>query len=460
MSTILIVDDQPAICYSLKRLFESEGLEPLTAKGGHEALKVLKDTIVDIALIDVRMPDMDGLELLSIIKQQNINVQVLMMTAFSSTEKAIEAIRLGAYDYLTKPVDNDELLKIVRDILRVREFTSTLVGFGGEDADFDGDRIIGNSPQMLEIYKTIGRVAPTDATVLIRGESGTGKELIARAIYHYSKRAKMPFLAVNCAAIVDALLESELFGHERGAFTGAEYRKIGKFERCHKGTLFLDEIGDMSLKTQAKVLRALQDGTFERVGGNETIKTDVRIIAATNRDIEGLVKTGRFREDLYYRLNVVTINIPPLRERISDVDQLVSYFIKKYSRVFSKPIDGISHEALECLKSRHWYGNVRELENTIQKAIILCRDNHISTHCFEFTTDDTTQQSCLEEHIDVLVKKVFQYSKPTPLPDLLCLIETAMIKKALEQTGGNQVQAAKMLGISRNTLRSKANLFD
>ncbi len=460
MSTILIVDDQPAICYSLKRLFESEGFVALTAHGGQNALNLLKDTLVDIALIDVRMPDMDGLELLSMIKQQNINVHVLMMTAYSSTEKAIEAIRLGAYDYLTKPVDNDELLKIIRDILRVREFTSTLAGFGDKDTDYDGDRIIGNSPQMLEIYKTIGRVAPTNATVLIRGESGTGKELIARAIYHYSMRAKMPFLAVNCAAIVDALLESELFGHERGAFTGAEYRKIGKFERCHKGTLFLDEIGDMSLETQAKVLRVLQDGTFERLGGNETIKTDVRLIAATNKDIEDLVKKGIFREDLYYRLNVVRINIPPLRDRISDVEQLVSYFIKKYSKAFSKSIAGISSDALDSLKSRHWHGNVRELENTIQKAIIFCRDNYISTKCLELPTDETTQPSCLEEHIDALVKKAFQCNKPTPLPDILALIETSMIRKALEHTGGNQVQAAKMLGISRNTLRSKANLAD
>ncbi len=457
MNTILIVDDQPAICYSLKRFLESQGFSISTALNGKDALKLLREIKIDIALIDLRMSEMDGLDVLKTIRDENIKTQTIMMTAFTTTEKAIEAIKLGAYDYLTKPLDNDELLRIIKDILRIKEFTSEVVSFGDRDYNYPGDRIIGKSPQMLEIYKTIGRVAPTDATVLIRGESGTGKELIARAIYHYSKRSSMPFLAINCAAIPDSLLESELFGHERGAFTGAELKKIGKLERCDRGTLFLDEIGDMSLGIQAKILRALQDGTFERLGGNETLKTDVRLITATNKNLEDLVKTGRFREDLYYRLNVITVKLPPLRERLSDIDSLVSYFIAKFCKRFDKHIIGITPDAMESLINHQWHGNVRELENTIQKAIINCRDTLITTECLDLVTKDKSTYQCIKKDIERLAKVIFQCNNHINLQDILNLIEREMIKNALEQTEGNQVQAAKMLGISRNTLRSRLN---
>ncbi|MFN3740068.1 MAG: sigma-54-dependent transcriptional regulator [Thermodesulfovibrionales bacterium] len=458
MSTILVVDDQKTVCYSLQRFLQSEGYEVYSALSGEEALSLLNKFNPDLVIMDVRMPEMEGIEVLRRIKESYPRIQVIMMTAYSTTEKAIEAIKLGAYDYITKPFDNDELLVRVKEAIKAKELMEEVVTFDGFDEYTGSERIIGKSPAMLEIYKQIGKAAPTDAPVLIKGESGTGKELIARAIYHFSRRSSKPFLAINCAAIPEQLLESELFGYERGAFTGADFKRIGKFEQCNGGTIFLDEIGDMPTGLQAKLLRVLHDGTFQRLGGTETIETNVRIVAATNKDIEDMVKKGTFREDLYYRINVVTINVPPLRERKEDIKELVHYFIQKYNKRLGKTIKGITSEALKRLEEYQWPGNVRELENVIQKAMVFCNSDYLSTECYNtLQKQSLIQNSCasIEKAIHDLVELSFKESCSDKFHAIVSLFEKTMIKKALELTKGNQVQAARLLGISRNTLRKK-----
>ncbi len=458
MSKILVVDDQRAVCYSFQRFLQSEGFDVHTATSGEDALSVLNDANPDLVIMDVRMPEMDGLEVLRRIKESHPKVQVIMMTAFSTTEKAIEAIKLGAYDYLTKPFDNDELLIRAKDAIKTREMMEEVVTFDEVKDYAGGERIIGKSPAMLDIYKQIGRAAPTDATVLIKGENGTGKELVARAIYHYSNRSSKPFLAINCAAIPEQLLESELFGYERGAFTGADFKRIGKFEQYNGGTIFLDEIGDMPVGLQAKLLRVLQDGKFQRLGGTETIETNVRIIAATNKDIEDMVKNNTFREDLYYRLNVVTINVPPLRERKEDIKELVHYFIHKYNKKLGKTIKGITADALKKLKEHPWYGNVRELENVIQKAMVFCNSDYLSMECCEgLRVQNLLRNSCasLEEVIQNVVELAFKDGCQERFQDIVSTLEKSIVKRAMELTKGNQVHAARLLGISRNTLRKK-----
>jgi nitrogen regulation protein NR(I) len=455
MTTILVVDDQKTICYSIQRFLISEGYDVLTATNGEEALKLVDSGTPGLVIMDVRMPEMDGLEVLGRIKGSHPDVQVIMMTAFSTTEKAIHAMKLGAYDYITKPFDNDELLVRVRDAVKTGGLKKEVVTLDEQDDNAAAERIVGKSPQMLELYKQIGKVAPTDATVLIRGESGTGKELIARAIYHYGNRPAKPFLAINCAAIPEQLLESELFGYERGAFTGADSKRIGKFEQCNGGTLFLDEIGDMTLPLQAKLLRVLQDGTFERLGGNETLGTDVRIIAATNKDLEAMVKKASFREDLYYRINVVTIKIPPLRERKEDIRELVHYFIRKFDKTLGKEIKGITAETLEKLEEYSWPGNVRELKNIIQRAMVFCPHEYLSIECCDSL--DLRRRGCasLGEAIQNLTDLAFRDGNQERFQDIVSTVEKNMVMKALELTKGNQVQAARLLGISRNTLRKK-----
>ncbi|GER94723.1 sigma-54-dependent Fis family transcriptional regulator [hot springs metagenome] len=458
MNKILVVDDQKTVCYSIQRLLQSEGYDVITTTSGIEAIKIVENISPELVIMDVRMPEIDGLEVLKKIKEKYPKVQVIMMTAFSTTEKAIQAIKSGAYDYLTKPFDNDELLARVRDAIKTKRLIEEVVTFD-EVKDYTvGERIIGKSPAMLEIYKQIGRIAPTDTTVLIKGENGTGKELVARAIYHYSNRSSKPFLAINCAAIPEQLLESELFGYERGAFTGADFKRIGKFEQCSEGTIFLDEIGDMPIGLQAKLLRVLQDGKFQRLGGTETIETNVRIIAATNKDIEDMVKKGTFREDLYYRINVVTINVPPLRERKEDIKELIHYFIQKYNKKLGKTIKGITADALKRLEEHQWPGNVRELENAIQKAMVFCGSEYLSMECCEgLHMQNLLRGSCvsLEKAIENLVELAFKDGCHERFQDMMNMIEKSMVKRALELTRGNQVHAARLLGISRNTLRKK-----
>jgi nitrogen regulation protein NR(I) len=458
MSKILVVDDQRTVCYSLQRFLQSEGYNVHTATSGEEALSVLNNLNPDLVIMDVRMPEMDGIEVLRKIKESHPRVQVIMMTAFSTTEKAIHAMKLGAYDYITKPFDNDELLIRVRDAIKTRELMKEVVVFDKTEDYAGTEKIVGKSQAMLDIYKQIGKVASTDVTVLIRGESGTGKELIARAIYHYSKRANMPFLAINCSAIPENLLESELFGYEKGAFTGADFRRIGKFEQCNGGTIFLDEIGDMPLSLQSKLLRVLQDGTFQRLGGTEEIKTDVRLIAATNKNLEEMVKSNTFREDLYYRINVVTINVPPLRERKEDIKELVHYFIQRFNRTLGKNIKGLTSDVMKRLEDYAWPGNVRELENVIQKAMVFCNSDYLSTDCCEgLQTKNLLQNGCfsIEQAIQNLVELAFKEGCHQRFQDIVSTLERSMVQKALELTKGNQVHAARLLGISRNTLRKK-----
>ena len=455
MNTILVVDDQKTVCYSIKRLLETEGYNVLTEKGGADALDAINRGSIDLVIMDVRMPEMDGLEVLSRIKKDHHEVQVIMMTAFSTTEKAIQAMKLGAYDYLTKPFDNDELIVRVREAIRTRDLMKEVVTFREPEDSSVSVQVIGRSPCMLDIYKQIGKVAPTDAIVLIKGESGTGKELIARAVYHHSSRAAKPFLAINCSAIPENLLEAELFGYERGAFTGADYKRIGKFEQCTGGTLFLDEIGDMSLSLQAKVLRVLQDGVVQRLGGSEEIETDVRIISATNRDIEDMVRRGAFRGDLYYRINVVTIEIPPLRERRSDIKELVSYFIRKLNRKLGKDIKGIATDALKNLEEYPWPGNARELENLVQKAMVFCSGDYLTLECCKRQYLQKQGSVNLDAAIENLVSLAFHGGCQERFQDIIETLEKHMIRRALELTKGNQVHAARLLGISRNTLRKK-----
>lgn len=456
MNTILVVDDQKVICYSLQRFLQSEGYDVVTATGGNEAVAIINASNPDLVIMDVRMPDMDGLEVLETIRATHPKSQVIMMTAFSTTEKAIHAMKLGAYDYLTKPFDNDELLIRVRDALKTRDLMKEVVTL--DETDYtDSERIVGRSALMLDIYKQIGKAAPTDVTVLIRGESGTGKELIARALYHYSKRSSKPFMAINCAAIPEQLLESEFFGYERGAFTGADFKRLGKFEQSNGGTVFLDEIGDMSLNLQAKLLRVLQDGRFERLGGNETVKTDVRIIAATNKDIENMVKKATFREDLYHRLNVVSIYAPPLRERKEDIKELAAYFIRKFNRKLGKCVKGITTEALKILNEYSWPGNVRELENLIERAIVFCGNDYLSVECCgEFSLQpQSTVCATLEDTIKYLTDLSFKEGCQGKFQDIISMLEKSMVKRAMELSKGNQVHAARLLGISRTTLRKK-----
>lgn len=454
---ILVVDDQMAICYALRRFLEAEGFDVSTASSGREALSLARTENPDVVIMDVSMPGMDGLEALSRLKSAHPAVQVVLMTAFSSTERAIAAMKQGAFDFLLKPFDNSHLLKVVRDALRSRRLMADVVLVEREPVDPAEERIIGSSPKMLAAFKQIGKVAPTEAPVLILGETGTGKELVARALYQHSRRARKPFLAINCAAIPETLLESELFGHEKGAFTGAAVRHPGKFEQCHEGTLFLDEIGDLPLSLQGKLLRVLQDGSFQRVGGTESLRVDVRLIAATHCDLKEMVAKKTFREDLFYRINVVSLSLPPLRERLEDIDELSAYFIRKYNRLFGKTIRSLASGTLDRLKRHTWPGNVRELENVIQKAMVLATGDCLEIPFLAAADAGRPGQplfSC-QQVVSTFVDQVLAGGLPCCLPEIIQQVETQMVARALELTGQNQVQAARLLGIARNTLRKK-----
>src|SRR5271169_5087913 len=357
MNKLLLIDDEADVQYSFQRIFDSAEIELTTASSGEEGLKAIQKTKPDLVIMDVRMGGMTGLETLRRIRQLDSKLLVILMTAYGTTQTAIEAMKLGAYDYLLKPFDVLKLKEIIAGALKTARDMKAVVSYQPllETEDYEMG-IVGRSEGMQRVFKLIGQLAGSDATALITGESGTGKELVARAIYHHSERNEKPFLAINCAAIPEQLLESELFGHERGAFTGASSQRIGRFEQCHQGTIFLDEIGDMTPATQTKILRVLQSGTFERVGGNQPIKADVRIIAATNKPLEQAVAARQFREDLFYRLNVVRIHIPPLRERREDIPLLVNYFLEKIAREQQRPPKSISSSASRALEKYHWPG--------------------------------------------------------------------------------------------------------
>lgn len=468
METILVVDDDKNIRYALKRMFEDKGLGVITAKNGKEALDILDKEIPDLVVMDIMMPGMNGLQVLKEMRENYPKLLVIIMTAFGTTDTAIEAMRLGAYEYILKPFDVQKMWELVEKALSISRTMKTQVSYKPfEEESPVSEVIVGRSPKMQEVYKMIGRIAESDVTVLLRGDSGTGKELIARAIYQYSKRNDKPFIPVNCAAIPDTLLESELFGHEKGAFTGADSRRIGKFEQCNGGTIFLDEIGDMSLLTQAKILRVLQEKEIQRVGGTERIKVDIRLIVATNKDLEKAIAEGRFREDLYYRLNVVTINLPPLREKKEDIPRLVQYFIRRFNLELKKDIKSPTQEALAKLEGYSWPGNVRELENIIKRAVVECKGDYIMPG--ELHLDYKAEkarlselQNDVEERLEYLLEQVF--NEVTRLPkgkgfSVTSIIEKSLITRALKITGGNQVQAAGLLGINRNTLRSKIQQY-
>lgn len=454
MEKILVVDDEAGIRHSFKKILGRYDYEVVTASTGEEALEVAGKEHPVLVIMDVNMPGIDGIEALKKLKSLHPSLTVIIMTAFSTSEKAITAMKHGAYDYITKPVDNAQLLELIERAVSAGRMN---VPVSFEETSDAGDSIIGKSPAMLEIFKKVGQIAGSDVTVLLRGETGTGKELIARAIYQYSNRVNKPFLPVNCAAIPETLLESELFGHEKGAFTGAEIRKIGKFEQCDRGTMFLDEIGDMPLPLQAKMLRVLQDGTFQRLGGSDVIKTDVRIIAATNKNLESLINMGKFRDDLYWRLNVVSINVPPLRERKDDIDALVHYFIRKYNKELGKEIKGVSPEIIEDFKKYDWHGNVRELESIIHRGMVLCTKNYLSSENCEWMSQIrlSEREVDIEKALYDVANEILQKGGTDIYKEAVDKFGGLLVKKALELTNNNQALAAKLLNISRNTLREK-----
>lgn len=465
MQTILIVDDDKSIRYSLKRMLE-ENFSVITAQNGEEALQQLSVSSPDLIIMDIKMPGRSGIDILKEIKTIDPKSLVILMTAYGTTETAIEAMKYGAFDYILKPFPIPQMRELVQRAMALRKLMKEEVSYALEpDQQKEEEHIVGSSPKMQEIYKLIGQVAPSDVTVLLRGESGTGKELIARAIYQHSLRSHQLFLPVNCAAIPDTLLESELFGHEKGAFTGAISRRIGKFEQGHGGTIFLDEIGDMSLSTQAKLLRVLQEKCFERLGGRETIRVDIRLIVATHKDLEEAIEKGEFREDLYYRLNVVSIKIPPLRERKEDLPGLVSYFLKKFNRELKKKIVGITPEAMGKITSYGWPGNVRQLENVLKRAMLFCQGEWILDDQLLLEVEEKRDlgEGRLNRTFEDLLDSLFEELIRTPSAredfDPISAIEKGMILRALRKTKGNQVQAASLLGINRSTLRGKMDRY-
>ncbi|PLX48252.1 MAG: DNA-binding response regulator [Desulfobulbaceae bacterium] len=455
MHTILIVDDEPNYLIVLQELLEEEGFEILTAHNGEDALQICKDNDLDLVLTDMQMPGMGGMELLSSIKKRTPQLPVIMMTAFGEIEKAVAAMQAGSFNFLTKPFKNDELLANINKAIEHHAVLQENIRLRSEvkqRCDFAG--MIGKNRIMQDIYSLIEKVAPTPTSVLITGESGTGKELIARAIHCNSNREDGPFISVNCAALPDSLLESELFGHEKGAFTGAVSLRKGRFERADGGTLFLDEIGEMPLTLQAKLLRIIQEKTFERVGGSSELAVDVRIIAATNKDLKEEVEQGNFREDLYYRLNVLNIHVPPLRERMDDIPLLTLHFVEKFSQQLGKPDLTISDESISFLSSLTWEGNIRELENTIERASILCNNNIIQPEDVQPDVISSPEPE-LDAHFNI--DEIF---KPDiRLPDILNALEKKMIIRAMEQADYIQTKAAGSLGITKSLLQYKMKKF-
>jgi len=457
MDKILIVDDERNVHYSFRRVLGSE-YEVLSAFSGEEALRQITDSSLRLVLMDVRMPNMDGLDTLQELKRLRPDLPVIMMTAFVSAETAIRATTLDAEDYLVKPFDVDALKRQIATTLQQRGAAAVAVPPIPEILDTGAVPILGHSRTMQEVYKIVGKTAARDVTVLITGETGTGKELVARALHAYSRREKGPFLGINCAAIPDTLLESELFGYERGAFSGATEARPGKFELAHDGTLFLDEIGDMPLVLQSKLLRVLQEREIYRLGAREPRRIDVRIIAATNQDPESLIRTGRFREDLYYRLNVVRLSLPPLRERGEDILLLAEHFLNLHRRGDSQGPQGFTPEAREKLQAYSWPGNVRELENAIAQAVLGARGRFITGEDLvlnEVSFRSPKITATREQAAGSTIEELF-----TQQPGhVFAAAERLLVTKALELARHNQVQAARLLGISRNVLRDRMKRY-
>jgi len=447
-NTVLVVDDDPAHRTMLSTLLAGWGYEAHEADDGSTAIEKVNDQPYDLILMDIRMIKMSGLEALAEIKTINPAIPIIIMTAFSSVETAVEALKKGAYDYLTKPLDFDELrLTISRsmDHTRLREENRMLRESLG--SHFDRQNIIGRSPAMVKLLETVAQIAPSEATVLITGESGTGKEIIAGAIHFNSPRKAAPFVKINCAAITETLLESELFGHEKGSFTGAHRKKEGRFYHAHGGSIFLDEISEMSMAMQVKLLRVLQEREITRVGGEDVIKVDVRVIAATNRDLLEEMEKGRFREDLYYRLNVVTLKMPPLRERREDIPLLAQHFLRMFSEKNRKEIKGLTPQAMDLLLKYNWPGNVRELMNAVERAVVLSQSEYLDEEEFPLFPEDS--------YLDRKILPKDSIPPGIPLEEM----ERATILKTLESTKGNKSEAARRLGITRKTLHKKLKKY-
>jgi DNA-binding NtrC family response regulator len=459
---ILVADDEPNLRRVLTAILLRDGYEVVQAADGAEAIEQLSDEI-DVVITDLKMPRLDGMEVLRQIGENRPTIPVIMITAFGSVGNAVAAVKGGAFDYIEKPFEQEQIRTIVDKAVKQgvanREAPQTLEDGSGEKGRFG---LIGDSPEMHAIYDIIEKVADTPSTVLITGESGTGKELVAKALHENSGRADQPFIKINCAAIPKNLMESELFGYEKGAFTGATNSKPGRFELADEGTLFLDEIGEIPVEMQVKLLRAIQEQEFERVGGIKTLKVDVRLITATNRDLEKEVKEGNFREDLFYRLNVVPLRIPPLRERISDIPLLAEHIIGKFNERLKKNIAGITDEALTLLRSHSWIGNIRELENVLERTILFCQGEEIQVsdlpeeitrgptgEVVETAASDSSES--LELGDDTSLKEIVRAETSR--------VERELIAKALEETGGNVTQAAKLLKISRKSLQMKMKEF-
>ena len=467
LNRILVADDEESMRWVLSKALRKKGFTVDLAKDGDEALELIQADGYDLAILDIKMPGISGLDLLDRVRELKSDLLMVIMTAEASMKNAVEAMKRGAYDYITKPFDLDVIDAIVEKVNRAREMTSQVSLLKEELKDrYQLEKtIIGNSPAMRDIYKVIGKVAPSDVTVLIQGESGTGKELIARAIHFNSRRLGKPFVALNCAAIPKELLESELFGFEKGAFTGAIERKLGKFEQANGGTIFLDEIGDMPLDLQSKILRVLQEKEITRTGGNQNIPVDLRIVAATNQDLEEKVRSKTFREDLFYRLNVVPIRMAPLRERAEDIPLLVDYFLAKTCAELETPVKNCDNATYQLLTHYPWPGNVRELENTIKRAVILSSDPLLTPSDFPGLRLQSegerapSEELSLEGLVDIKLRNCFTNMDKMESGDVYAMVlgqvERPLIRFVLEKTRWNQVRAADILGINRNTLRKK-----
>jgi nitrogen regulation protein NR(I) len=455
---ILLIEDDASAGAALQKVLRAEHYHVDHVRRGDEGLVRARAGHYDLVLTDFRMPGLSGLELIAQLHASNPKLPIIMMTAHGTTKTAIEATKLGACEYLTKPFEADELLDRAAAAVRSARLMSEPVELAGEKEQ--GQAIIGNSRAMQAVYKEIGRVAATPVAVLIRGATGTGKELIARALYQHSDRAGKPFIAVNCAAIPQGLIESELFGHERGAFTGAHSRRIGRFEQAHDGTLFLDEVGDLPIDTQAKLLRVLQERQFQRVGGDELIRADVRVIAATHRDLESAIRENEFREDLFFRLSVVTVRVPPLHERAEDIPELVRYFIRRYAGELGVENPSIQSEAVALLQKQPWPGNVRELENVVRRALLLARPfgvsaEHVQRILVSSAPRPPLSQQTHAAYITELLDRAERGEVEGAYWQMIAELEPELFRQVMDRAGGNQARAARWLGITRLKLRER-----
>lgn len=461
MQSLLVIDDEASVCYSFRRIFEGREVHVLTAQTAAAGLEQVRQAAPDVVILDLHLPDRDGMDLFREIHAEDPKRPIVFITAHGTADTAIRAMKEGAWDYLVKPVDFERVSVVIERALEAARLMRVPARLPAEDS---GDRIIGRSPVLQEMSKAIGRIAPQDVNVLILGESGAGKELVARAIYHHSRRADQPFMAINCAAIPENLLESELFGHEQGAFTGAARRRVGKFEQCDGGTLLLDEIGDMAPAVQAKMLRVLQEQRFEPLGSNDSLQTNVRVLAATNHDLARDVAEGSFRKDLYYRLKVATVTVPPLRERREDIPELAHHFLFRFSAELGRDLRGFTPEALTMLQEYDWPGNVRELQGAIKEAILMAtghllrpeflpggitsRPAALASQAGALTADDGTL-------LNALVERLAQQGDKDIYNAVIQRVERALLSAVLRRTRGRQSQASELLGLHRATLRNK-----